>query len=37
MLRNIWILIYVLWILFILFGCFLDYWIVVNDLPNFTV
>ena len=37
MLRNIWILIYALWILFILFGSFLDYWSVINDLPNFTV
>ena len=37
MLRNIWILIYALWILFILFGHFLDNWVIINNLPNFTV
>ena len=37
MIRNIWILIYILWILFYLFVYFLDYWSIVNDLPNFTV
>lgn len=37
MLRNIGILIYALWILFILFACFLDNWVIINDLPNFTV
>lgn len=37
MLRNIWILIYVLWILFILLMYFLAGWAITNDLPNFTV
>ena len=37
MLRNIWILIYALWILFILFWLFLNNWVIINNLPNFTV
>lgn len=37
MLRNIGILIYALWILFVVFVCFLNNWVIVNDLQNFTV
>lgn len=37
MLRNIWILIYALWILFVIFAHFLNNWVIINGLPNFTV
>ena len=37
MVRNIWILIYILWILFIIFWFFLDNWVIINNLSNFTV
>lgn len=37
MLRNIWILIYALWILFILFVVFLNNGVIINNLPNFTI
>ena len=36
-LRNIWIIIYALWVLFILFSHFLNNWVIINGLPNFTV
>lgn len=36
-LRNIWILMYALWVLFILFGHFLNNWAIINDLSNFTI
>lgn len=37
MLRNIWILIYAIWILFIFFAFFLDNWAISNGLSNFTI
>lgn len=37
MLRNIWIIIYALWVLFILFANFLNNWAIINDLSNFTM
>ena len=36
-LRNIWIIIYALWVLFILFAHFLNNWAITNDLTNFTI
>ena len=36
-LRNIWIIIYAMWILFILLGCFLYNWNISNGLSNFIV
>jgi hypothetical protein len=36
-LRNIWIIIYTLWVLFILFGLFLSNWVISNGLSNFIV
>jgi cell division protein FtsW (lipid II flippase) len=37
MLRNIWILFYVLWIFFIIFWLFLDYWYVSDWLGNLVI
>lgn len=36
-LRNIWIIIYALWVLFVLFAHFLNNWAITNDLTNFTI
>ncbi len=37
MLRNVWILIYALWIIFILFAHFLNNWFITNWLENFVI
>ena len=37
MLRNIWILFYVLWIFFIIFMLFLDYWYISDWLGNLVI